>query len=193
VIELGCGPYTQLQSMLRPKSTALSITLVDPLAALYLERTKGCTYKDHRLLDRPVRVLSQPAEALTFAHVADTIVMVSILQSVQDVPRVLQAAYNALKPGGWLVFSDRVFDARWEAHRAGASPFWDVGHPCAVKQTVIDHFLSGFEEVYTRRWTKQDPKGSKVRRQPDALQDEQLYFIGRKSLEPPTRLFGMGG
>lgn len=68
-------------------------------------------------------------------------------QSVQDVPRVLQAAYNALKPGGWLVFSDRVFDARWEAHRAGASPFWDVGHPCAVKQTVIDHFLSGFEGV----------------------------------------------
>ena len=55
----------------------------------------------------------------------------------------LQAAYNALRPGGWLVFADRVFDERWTAHaKGGAAPFWDVGHPCSPKAYLIDHFLA---------------------------------------------------
>ena len=108
--------------------------------------------------------------------------MVSVLQSVRDVPAMLQAAYNALRPGGWLVFADRVFDARWDAYRAGAPPFWDVGHPCAVKQLLLDHFLSGFDEVYSRRWTQERPHGSQVLGQ---LPDEQMYFIGRKSAAGP--------
>jgi hypothetical protein len=68
-------------------------------------------------------------------------------------PTPRQAAYNALKPGGWLVFSDRVFDGRWDAYLAAdaADAFWDVGHPCSVKQVVLDHFLSAFEEVRTSR------------------------------------------
>jgi len=36
-------------------------------------------------------------------------------QSVRDVPRAMQAAYNALRPGGLLVFAERAFDERWEA------------------------------------------------------------------------------
>ena len=38
-----------------------------------------------------------------------------------------QAAYNALRPGGIIVFSDRVFDGRWDEHISGGDPFWDVG------------------------------------------------------------------
>ena len=45
VVELGCGPYTQTQSILRPESVVTSLTLVDPLAAHYATRTRGCTYK----------------------------------------------------------------------------------------------------------------------------------------------------
>ena len=82
--------------------------------------------------------------------------------------------FNALRPGGWLVFADRVFDARWDAYRKGGEPFWDVGHPCTIKQTVLDHFLSFFEEVHMRRFTKDTPRTAQ------GLQDEQIYFIGRK-------------
>ena len=45
VVELGCGPYTQLQTILRPSSRVVSITLVDPLAVHYQAHAKGCTYK----------------------------------------------------------------------------------------------------------------------------------------------------
>jgi hypothetical protein len=83
------------------------------------------------------------------------------------------------------VFADRVFDARWDAFREGAAPFWDVGHPCAVKETLLDHFLSVFEEVQRRRWAKEPRSGDG--RHP-ALQDEQIYFIGRKSAAEPVSL-----
>ena len=62
---------------------------------------------------------------------------------------------------------------------------------CAVKQTVVDHFLSGFEEIYLRRYTKGGREGATVRAKaatsdrvarnlPPSSRDEQLYFIGRK-------------
>ena len=126
-----------------------------------------------RLLGRPVRLVSSQAEA--FTGEADTLVMISILQSVRDVPATLQAAFNAIKPGGWLVFSDRVFDGRWDAYRNDGVTFWDVGHPCSPKAYLIDHFLAQFEEVHLRRHAK--PKANARRGEPP---DEQVYFIGRR-------------
>ena len=93
VLEIGSGPYTQTQSLLlRPGSSTSSITLVDPLARVFMDRTKGCTYKEQRLHGHPVRVLNVPAESLSLTHAADTLVMVSVLQSVRDVPAVLQVS-----------------------------------------------------------------------------------------------------
>lgn len=104
------------------------------------------------MLGRPVSLLPTPAEELTLRSSVDTLVMISILQSVHDVlatlqasterktqtewilgrrrrdhPAARQAAYNALRPGGIIVFSDRVFDGRWDEHISGGDPFWDVG------------------------------------------------------------------
>jgi SAM-dependent methyltransferase len=210
VVEVGCGPYTQLQSMMPADATAASITLVDPLVEAYASRVKGCTYRHGRLLGRratrdatrgsaprcdatrprparpaarsprrSVTLLARAAEELGLVGVADTLVLVGVLQSVRDVLQTLQAAANALRPGGLLIFADRVFDGRWEeltraeAHGRPLEPFWDVGHPCSVKQVVVDHFLSGFNVLHSRRFSK--PARHKGR-----AADEQLYFIGRK-------------
>ncbi len=203
VVELGCGPFTQLQTMLKAETRVASITLVDPLVNYYAESMRGCTYKDRKLNGRDVTLLAKRAEDFAPEPPADTLVMVAALQSVRDVGAALQAAYNALRPGGLLIFADRVFDARWDAYRkSGGRPFWDVGHPCSVKQTVIDHFLSGFEEVYLKRYSKgatgaavaraaarPSARRAPVRRAgkqqeaptaPGTQGDEQLYFIGRK-------------
>jgi hypothetical protein len=74
------------------RSQLHALALVDPLARVFMDRTKGCTYKEQRLHGRPVRVLNVPAESLSLTHVADTLVMVSVLQSVRDVPAVLQVS-----------------------------------------------------------------------------------------------------
>ena len=125
--------------------------------------------------------------------------MISLLQSVRNIPAVLQAAHAALRPGGWLVFADRVFDARWDGYRAGGeqTPFWDVGHPNAPKQTLLDVFFAAFEEVHLERFTKESgtagrpPHGQAPNREVEGmysransgapnLRDEQVYFIGRR-------------
>ena len=194
VLELGCGPYTQLQTILSSgHRTVDSVTLVDPLAALYVLKVKGCTYRGGRLRGVRAHVVSEPAETFRWrssrgAGAADTVVMVHMLQSVRDVAAALQSAYEALRPGGLLVFADRVFDARWDEYRARGEAFWDVSHPCAVKQIVIDQFLASFEEVYARRVDPQSassrpPATSKERPGvggAGSTRDEQLYFIGRK-------------
>ena len=86
-----------------------------------------------------------------------------------------QAAYRALKPGGVLVFAERAFDERWEAYmrsgRAEAEAFWDVGHPCAVKLVVLEHFMAAFREMYRKRHMHPTSHGPP---------DEQIYFVGRK-------------
>lgn len=165
-----------------------SITLVDPLVMTYAEKTRGCTYRDHRLAGWPVQLIPQPGEQVLprlGGHSADTMLLISTLQSAADVPALLQATFNVLRPGGWLVFADRVFDVRWDAYRKDSStPFWDVGHPCAIKQTVLDHFLSFFDEMHTRRFTKDAAPGKP--QLPPHQQDEQLYFIGRKRPVPAS-------
>ena len=178
LVEFGSGPFTQLQTIIKRKTQVASIRLVDPLASYYTTRAKGCTYADGALSGRPVTLVAATAEDALLDPPADTLVLISVLQTVRDVAKVLQAAYNGLRPGGLLVFADRVFDGRWDLYHqasgggggAGGKPFWDVCHPCAVKQPMLDHFLSGFEELFSSRYTKGD----------GLARDEQLYFIGRK-------------
>mmetsp|Transcript_28802 Transcript_28802/g.47719 ORF Transcript_28802/g.47719 Transcript_28802/m.47719 type:complete len:216 (-) Transcript_28802:34-681(-) len=190
VIEIGCGPFTQLQTILQSNVRAESLTLVDPLLAHYRLHVKGCTFKHGKLLGQPARLVAKSVEELQVEARVDTLVMISVLQSVRDVPRVLQAAYNLLRAGGLLVFADRVFDAQWDTFKKTRDPFWDVGHPCSVKQLVVDLFLAKFDEMYSHRWVKSSslhahPSLREKHRAHSISQhtrapDEQVYFIGRK-------------
>ena len=55
--------------------------------------------------------------------------------------------------------------------RAEAEAFWDVGHPCAVKLVVLEHFMAAFREMYRKRHMHPTSHGPP---------DEQIYFVGRK-------------
>ena len=175
VVEVGCGPFTQLQTILPSRQYFDSITLVDPLIETYARKVRGCPYSRGKLQGKHVALVSAPLEELHLPTKADVLVMVSVLQSVRDVPRAMQAAYNALRGGGLLVFAERAFDERWEAYRASgkaeAAVFWDVGHPCAVKMNVLEHFMAAFRELYRKRHVHPTSRGPP---------DEQVYFIGRK-------------
>ena len=175
VVEVGCGPFTQLQTILPSRPRPSSITLLDPLLETYARRVRGCPYSRGKLLGTQVALVTTPLEELELPQKADVLVMISVLQSVRDVPRAMQAAYRALRPGGVLVFSERAFDERWEAYtrsgRTEAAAFWDVGHPCAVKLVVLEHFMAAFREMYHKRHMHPTAHGPP---------DEQIYFVGRK-------------
>jgi hypothetical protein len=91
VVEVGCGPFTQLQTILPGRPRPASITLVDPLLESYARTVRGCPYSRGKLLGNQLALVASPLEELELPQKADTLVMVSLLQSVRDVPRALQA------------------------------------------------------------------------------------------------------
>ena len=91
VVEVGCGPFTQLQTILPGRPRPASITLVDPLLESYARSVRGCPYSRGKLLGNQLALVASPLEELELPQKADTLVMVSLLQSVRDVPRALQA------------------------------------------------------------------------------------------------------
>ena len=52
---------------------------------------RGCPYSRGKLLGNQLALVASPLEELELPQKADVLVMVSLLQSVRDVPRALQA------------------------------------------------------------------------------------------------------
>lgn len=109
VLEIGCGPWTQLGFMLDQRSDWIvdSITLWEPGADKYMKNVATCAYKDGKLRGRPVEVVSKGAEHINASAVYDTVVMINVLEHVQNMYQLLNKLHQALKPGGVLIFNDR--------------------------------------------------------------------------------------
>lgn len=154
VIELGCGPFTNLRYIL-PTRKALSITLLDPLAGDYQANHPHCTYRTGELCGYPAYYVNFTIEAVNTNRKFDTVVMVNVLSHCYDARKVLDKICTLLKPGGVLVFNEG-------AATTNPQTFYDVGHPLQVSEVVIDAFLAEFEPMYRNgayfigRW-----KGSK--------------------------------
>ena len=142
---LRLGAAHSLGCLLRDDSQVLSIALVDPLAGHY-GKDYGCTYRGRRISKWPVRC-SMQAELLRLKDAVDTVIMVAVLQSVQDVPAVLQAAYNAAARGGAssLAITRQPGWRRHDGHNT--APFWDVT-PCAINNSARP--LSRARKVHLR-------------------------------------------
>jgi hypothetical protein len=91
VVELGCGPFTQLQTILPGRPRPASITLLDPLLESYASKVRGCPYSTGKLLGTHVSLVAAPLEELELPQQADVLLMISLLQSVRDVPAAMQA------------------------------------------------------------------------------------------------------
>ena len=49
VVEVGCGPFTQLQTILPGRPRPASITLLDPLLEKYASKVRRCPYSRAKL------------------------------------------------------------------------------------------------------------------------------------------------
>ena len=146
VIELGCGPFTNLRLIL-PERTAGVVTLLDPLASEYLTLHPNCAYKNRMLGDIWVNLVSWPIEAADDPtidmrdHRYDTVILINVLTHCQDTQKVSDWINTHLKKGGYLVFAEPVRDI-------DPTQLYDVGHPISFNQDVIDAFLKPYKEKF---------------------------------------------
>lgn len=150
-VEIGCGPFTQLRTILSSGHTASRITLIDPLLSTYLQHPH-CAYVDSYLSGIPVQMLTMAAEDFEYPVTFDTIICINVIEHVHNALAVLRNIHTNLKPGGHVVFHERSWDY------INIETLYDIGHPIRVKQALLDSFYSQFTPVFNKN----------------------NYFIGRK-------------
>lgn len=109
-IEVGSGPYTQTQFIINKNFE--KITLLDPGASEYVLKSKNCPYKHGLLYGKKVRILPITAEELNNDELFgqyDTLMSINVIEHVYDAFKFLDNLYNALKPGGIIIFHDRYY------------------------------------------------------------------------------------
>lgn len=135
ILEIGCGPFTQMRTICMAGHRAKSITLLDPLLDTYLKHP-NCTYKN-----TIATFLSMRAEELDDALRFDTVICINVLEHVQDAAAVLNKLFNALNPDGWLVFQERSWNI-------DLTKLYDVGHPIRVSEATVAAFIACFRPIY---------------------------------------------
>lgn len=143
VVELGCGPFTNMRFLLQ-KHTAASVMLVDPLINVY-KTHQNCTYKDGTLYGNEVVTVNAPIEEFETGFQFDTVVMINVLHHCLDADAVLAKIRSLLNPGGYLVFHEPPREIDPLTH-------YDVGHPLSPTAAYLEAFLSEFTEVYRKEW-----------------------------------------
>lgn len=139
VIEIGCGPFTQLKTIQQNRKI-ISVTLLDPLLERY-HQLPNCTYKDGQFMDLPTTLICTPAEQLKPVGKFDTAICINVLEHVQDVPKILLALHQCLRPKGILIFGERVYDG------LNINDIYDIGHPVRMKKIVVTDFLKQFRKL----------------------------------------------
>ncbi len=172
ILELGCGPFTNLRLILPKIPRPQSVTLLDPLIESYLNHPH-CTYRSKSLLGVPVDLVALPIEELAPKEPYDLVVMVNVLEHCFNVPRIFEVILQCLKPGGTFIFGDNTF--RQDQLSQLLSQQYDAGHPIRVEENYLrgflaEHFQPRFQNAYFGRY-----------QQPHRV---DLYFIGDKLAQP---------
>lgn len=175
-VEVGAGPWTQSLWMMRKRNfTVDKYVLLEPGAFQYATGTASCIYKSGQLpgFDGKTVVINAGGEHLDLMHGSvDTLLIINVLEHVQNAISILRNVYNALKPGGLLIFNDRWWDMLGTP--SSQMNVDTTYHPVRIKQVVFDHFLSGFEKMYERR--NEEVRSFHM----DGRSLTGTYFIGRK-------------
>lgn len=166
-IEVGAGPWTQIKGMLykRPDAIVNELTIFEPGADKYMTDVASCSYRsgkleqwgapgravsvgggDGRYHSFPVVVRAEGGELLHGSASStqsgyDTLISINVLEHVQDAFKYLTGLFQALKPGGYLIFHERYYDD-------AAITRGDEYHPVRVKRQVFDAFLSEFDIIF---------------------------------------------
>lgn len=196
VMEVGCGPFTNLRFIL-PQIKTENIFLEDPLLQSYMDFRTGVLPQSRasRILGRPapqpapvfiqqlfkdpsyrVHLSSAPLEELPFNDgLTDLVVCINVLDHVFDVETCMRQMDRVLKPGGFLVLGQ---DLSNEEDYAQAPESWkDVGHPIKLDESELEKYFKNYRALFKKILPR------KAGRNPDAHYGTYL-LIARKKAGP---------
>jgi SAM-dependent methyltransferase len=164
IIELGCGPYTNVRVILRERA-ASRIVCSDPLASEYVKFrgrwlakavSKGSVEVDaHSIEDSPF-----PPGSF------DVVVLINVLDHVMDVDRCLRNTLELLRPGGYFIFGQDLADPT----SIGKYEWFEEGHPFRLTVADVEPHLTGLAPVLRKVVPPRDTR----------LQTGVLVFAGRR-------------
>jgi SAM-dependent methyltransferase len=146
-IEIGCGPFTQTQFIVKQK-TFTKISLLDPGIDSYITTVPKCSYKNGTLFEKEVRFLKYGNEKLMHDKdygKFDTLMSINVIEHVWDAFQFLENIYHALKPGGIIIYHDRFYPTPMYGDKVLGHP---IAHPIRIKKVVFDHFFKHFQTIY---------------------------------------------
>ena len=185
VLEIGSGPFTQtatLIDVLRKRYEdpgVASIDLVDPNIGAYNTTTPSCTYKDGSLRGYPVTMHATSGERMDFPpETFDTVISINVLDHCEDAFEYMRRLHRVLKPGGQLIFHDRVYDHFWsvfdpvkDAHELS------VRRPLRIKRRLMEVFLKHYTVyLFSVQLTPQ-----MLKRMKKAIMEEPMWVVALKT------------
>jgi len=165
IMEVGCGPFTNIRLLLPKHLEIKRVVLNDPLIKTYLKHP-NCTYKQLKLCGRPVEVISESFEKIGNIAPVDCLVLINVLEHCYDASTIFKNICKLLNPGGFLIFSDLVFDV--SVVKSMAQSWYNAGHPLRLSEAFVRSFLSKFTPVYEKEVPAIPPLKAKI-----------LSFVGR--------------
>ena len=186
LLEIGSGPFTQTRVLIKTLRDqgkdpgVTSIDLADPGIHDYLSNPK-CTYKNKRLMGYEVRTHAVGGEGLNFRRATfDTVVSINVLEHCQNAFEYMRKIHQVLKPGGQLIFHDRVYDGFWSViDPVKDGPVEIAGlHPLRVKMRLIDIFMQGryTASLFSRKLTREMEDRSKTQ-----IKEDPVWIIAHKN------------
>jgi SAM-dependent methyltransferase len=167
VVEIGCGPYTNVRLMLQTHQIE-NIYCIDPLAEDYKTLPFSWLKKQSKL--GKLHIIAAPGEKVPIqTDLADSLLMINVLDHVQDAIKCLGEAHRILKPGGLFIFGQDLTN-----DEDMASTGEDKKHPIRLHhEDLISHLSLSFEPLQC------DVLGRADGRAPEAHYGTLLY-IGKK-------------
>jgi SAM-dependent methyltransferase len=167
VIELGCGPYTNVRLIL-PGREVRRVVCSDPLVKHYL--TFEGRWLNQAWRRRAIEVDDHPIEECPFESDSfDLVVMNNVLDHVRDAMECLRQAARIARPGGYFVLGQDLSNVEDVACTGD-----DLGHPIRIDHATLDgRLLEHFEPVLHRILSREEGRGP-------AAHYGTYLFIGRK-------------
>ena len=154
MIELGCGPFTNLRYIVQECKVG-KVSLLDPLINEYLNHPY-CFYngeylycdlnKDNSKKVEIDNLFNIPIENLETTNKFDLVVIVNVIEHCFNIPKILGIIDNLLANDGIIIFHDRYYTASKLTKELDYT--FDAGHPIKTDRYVIDEFLKNYNQIY---------------------------------------------